>query len=102
MEITERDCKLFFWMGNQNRKPTREEITHARSVISEAFPEMTPVFGSHGDYGAHRAPRDHTLSFRLRNPQGKFCSNVIWLLPDRLNFLTVEEVKRLVNHANGR
>ena len=54
-------------MGNINRKATRDEMAHAYSVIRKAFPDMEPVFGGHSAYGGHRAPRDHTISFRLRD-----------------------------------
>src|SRR5256885_7427647 len=89
-------------MGNQNRKATREEMAHARRVIKEAFPELTPVFGSHGDYGGHRAPRDHTISFRLQDARGRFRSNVVWVMPDSLSSLTVDSVRGLVAEANGK
>ena len=88
-------------MGNQNRKATREEKAHARKVIEEAFPGMTAVFGAHGDYGGHRAPRDHTIAFRLQDGRGRFCSNVVWLLPDQLGSLNVKGVQSLVARANG-
>ncbi|HWB02834.1 MAG TPA: hypothetical protein VG796_07390 [Verrucomicrobiales bacterium] len=54
-------------MGNKNGKATKEEKAHARRVIREAFPDLVAVFGAHGDYGGHRAPRDHTIVFRLQN-----------------------------------
>ena len=88
-------------MGNQNRKATNQELAHARSVISEAFPDMVPVFGAHSDYGGHRAPRDHTIAFRLRDERGRFRSNVIWLMPDSLGTLTVADVQTLVARSNG-
>jgi hypothetical protein len=88
-------------MGNQNRKATREEMAHARGVIKEAFPMYEPVFGGHSTYGGHRAPRDHTISFRLRDRRGKYHSNVIWLMPDWLATLTVEDVRALVRRSNG-
>jgi hypothetical protein len=89
-------------MGNQNRKATKQEMAHARRVIREAYPEFVPVFGAHGDYGGHRAPRDHTIAFRLQDAQGKFRSNVIWVMPDWLFSLTVGEVQALVARANGK
>ena len=89
-------------MGNQNRKATKDEMAHARRVIREAFPELEPVFGSHSDYGGYRAPRDHTISFRLRDQHGKFRSNVVWLQPDWLGTLTVTDVESLVGRANGK
>jgi len=64
-------------MGNQSRKATKQEMAHARRVIREAFSEFVPVFGAHSDYGGHRAPRDHTIAFRLQDEHGKFRSNVI-------------------------
>jgi hypothetical protein len=63
---------------------------------------MVPVFGAHSDYGGHRAPRDHTIAFRLRDERGRFCSNVIWLMPDSLDTLTVTEVQSLVARSNGQ
>ena len=89
-------------MGNQNRKATKAEMANARAVICEAFPNYSPVFCAHGDLGGHRAPRDHTIAFRLRDSRGKFRSNVIWLLPDQLRSLTVEDVKNLVAESNGK
>lgn len=89
-------------MGNKNRKATKEEKAHARRVIREAFPELVPVFGAHGDYGGHRAPRDHTMAFRLQDPHGRFCSNVVWVSPDSLGTLTVSDVRAMVDRANGR
>jgi len=89
-------------MGNQNRKATKPEMARARSVIRAAFPELEPICGSHSDYGGHRAPRDHTISFRLRDRQGKFRSNVVWLMPDWLGSMTVADVVSLVNQANGK
>jgi len=60
-----------------------------------------PVFGGHGDYGGHRAPRDHTISFRLRDARGKYRSNVVWILPEYLGSLTPGQVRSLVSRANG-
>lgn len=45
-------------MGNQNRKASKAEMDRIRRVIKDAYPELTPVFGGHGAYGGHRAPRD--------------------------------------------
>jgi hypothetical protein len=73
-------------MGNQNRKAT----------------ELTPVFGCHGAYGGHRAPRDHTISFRLRDDAGQFRSNVVWLMPDQLAQLTAANIRWLVERSNGK
>ncbi|MCP5114239.1 MAG: hypothetical protein GY953_25700 [bacterium] len=44
-------------MGNVNRKATKSEMAHATGAIREAFPGLEPVWGGHGDYGGHRAPR---------------------------------------------
>jgi hypothetical protein len=89
-------------VGNQNRKATKGEMDRIRRVISEAFPDLTPVFGGHGNYGGHRAPRDHTISFRLQDERGQFRSNVIWLLPDQLRELTAAKIRTLVERSNGR
>src|SRR5437588_9273125 len=88
-------------MASVNRKATEEEMTHAMQVIREAFPEYQPVFGGHSSYGGHRAPRDHTISFRLRDQFGQFHSNVIWVLPEHLSSLSVSNVQALIAHGNG-
>ena len=89
-------------MGDTNRKATKAEMARARRVIREACPDYEAVFGGHGDYGGHRAPRDHTISFRLRDESGRFRSNVVWVMPDALATLTVDDVLRLVRRASGR
>jgi hypothetical protein len=86
-------------MGNVNRKPNGNELVHATQVIQDAFPEYEIVWGSHGDYGGGRAPRDHTLSFRLRDHFGQYHSNVIWLDPERLSSLTGAWVKKVVQQG---
>lgn len=88
-------------MASVNRKATEDEMTHALRVIGEAFPEYEAVFGGHSAHGGHRAPRDHTISFRLRDPWGKYHSNVIWILPQFLGSLTVAKVRAMVAHGNG-
>lgn len=89
-------------MGNVNRKATRDEMAHAERVIREAFPDLEPVFGGHGAYGGYRAPRDHTISFRLRDAQGKYHSNVIWVLPQYLGSLTPGDIRAMVSRSNGK
>ncbi len=88
-------------MGNQNRKATKSEMAHARQAVAQAYPDLDAVWGAHGDYGGHRAPRDHTISFRLRDRRGKFHSNVVWLMPAWLGRLTVEDIRGLVEQSNG-
>jgi hypothetical protein len=88
-------------VGNVNRKATRDEMAHAYRVIREAFPDLEPVFGGHSAYGGHRAPRDHTISFRLRDAQGRYRSNVVWVMPEYLDSLTPADVHALVARANG-
>ena len=89
-------------MGNQNRKASKSEMDRIRRVIKDAYPELTPVFGGHGAYGGHRAPRDHTISFRLRDERGQVRSNVVWLMPDQLRELTTSNIRWLVERANGK
>ena len=89
-------------MGNVNRKASQEEMASAYRAIKEAFPDLEPVFGGHSAYGGHRAPRDHTLSFRLRDQRGGYRSNVVWVLPECLSALTPENVRYLVARANGK
>jgi hypothetical protein len=88
-------------VGNVNRKATRDEMVHAVEAIREAFPDLEPVFGGHGDYGGRRAPRDHTISFRLRDARGQYRSNVVWVLPEYLGSLSPGQVRSLVSRANG-
>ena len=82
--------------SHANRKATKEEMAYATQVIQEACPEYEIVWGSHGDFGGHRAPRDHTLAFRLRDRLGKYHSNVIWVAPEWLSSITVGWVKKMV------
>ena len=82
--------------SHANRKATKDEMVYATQVIQEAYPEYDVVWGSHGDYGGGRAPRDHTLSFRLRDRLGKYHSNVIWVMPDGLASITTAWVKNMV------
>ncbi len=88
-------------MGSVNRKASSSEMAHAAAAIRAAFPELEPVFAGHSAYGGRRAPRDHTISFRLRDAWGKYHSNVVWILPQYLAGLTVADVRALVANANG-
>ncbi|MBI5761425.1 MAG: hypothetical protein HZA46_23190 [Planctomycetales bacterium] len=88
-------------MGSVNRKAISDEVTHAMHVIREAYPEFEPVFGGHSAYGGHRAPRDHTISFRLRDQWGQYHSNAVWILPQYMASLTIADVRAMVSHANG-
>ena len=74
----------------------------ARRLIKEALPDFEPIFGGHGAYGDHRTPRNHTISFRLRDANGQFRSNVVWLMPDQLTNLDVENIRSLVQISNGK
>lgn len=87
--------------SHANRKATQEEMDYATQVIQEAFPEYEVVWGSHGDYGGHRAPRDHTLAFRLRDRQGRYHSNVIWVAPEELSSITVQWIKKMVQRGTS-
>lgn len=88
-------------MGNVNRKASPDELAHAYRVIREAYPDLEPVFGGHGAYGGYRAPRDHTISFRLRDERGDYRSNVVWIMPQYLASLTPGNIRWLVSRANG-
>ena len=89
-------------MGNVNRKATPREMDHLRAMVGRAFPDGVLVMGGHGDYGGHRAPRDHTISFRVRGPDGRFCSNVIWLHPDHILGVTSQSILAMVRRSNGK
>jgi hypothetical protein len=87
--------------SHANRKATDEDMAHATQVVREAYPDYEVVWGSHGDYGGHRAPRDHTIAFRLRDAWGKYHSNVIWVDPDQLPSLTVAWVRKMVKRGTS-
>ncbi|MGL6074296.1 MAG: hypothetical protein ACRC8S_09055 [Fimbriiglobus sp.] len=88
-------------MGRIREKSNGTDLDHATTVIQEAFPEYEVVWGSHGDYGGGRAPRDHTLSFRLRDRWGKYHSNVIWVNPTALSQITMSWVKKVVKQGTS-
>jgi hypothetical protein len=88
-------------VGSVNRKATGDEMAYATAVIQEAFPEYDVVWGSLGDYGGGRAPRDHTISFRLRDRWGKYHSNVIWVHPDGLSTITIVWVRKVVKRGTS-
>ncbi|MEM7165365.1 MAG: hypothetical protein AAF581_07875 [Planctomycetota bacterium] len=85
-----------------NPKPSKKALQHLRQVAAEAFPGHTIRFCSHGDLGGHRAPRDHTLAFRLVDARGKFRSNVVWVFPQELEQWTADDVRSRVERSNGR
>lgn len=85
-----------------NPKPDEAGLQHLREVAREAFPHLALRFCSHGDLGGHRAPRDHTLAFRLVDERGKVRSNVVWVLPQSLRQWTAEDVRRAVDRRNGK
>ncbi len=89
-------------MRHANPKPDKEGIQHLRRVAREAFPNLSVQFCSHGDLGGHRAPRDHTLAFRLVDARGKFRSNVIWVMPQTLTTWTADDVRRAVDTSSGK
>ena len=85
-----------------NPKPDKDGLKHLRRVAREAFPNLTLRQCSHGDLGGHRAPRDHTLAFRMYDSRGKLRSNVIWVMPQSLFQWTAEDVRRAVDSSNGK
>lgn len=85
-----------------NPKPDKAALAHFKRVAREAFPQYDVEFCSHGDLGGHRAPRDHTLGFRLKDSRGKYRSNVVWLFPQALEQWTAEDVRNAVERRNGR
>src|SRR6478609_1842075 len=87
--------------SHSNRKATTDDMAYATQVIREAFPEYEVVWGSHGDSGGHRAPRDHTLAFRLRDGWGKYHSNAVWVAPEGLSGTTVAWVKKMVKRGTS-
>ena len=89
-------------MGNQVRKATKSEMARARRLIAETLPDLHAVFAGHGSHGGHRAPRDRTFSFRLRDRLGRLHANVVRLVPERLRDLTVDDLRGLVAESNGK
>ena len=85
-----------------NPKPDPDDLEHLRQVAREAFPHWTIRFCCHGDLGGHRAPRDHTLAFRLVDAQGRYRSNVVWVMPQSLAHWTAEDVRQAVDRSNGK
>lgn len=85
-----------------NPKPDKADLRRFREVALEAFPELSVQFCSHGDLGGHRAPRDHTLAFRLVDSRGKFRSNVVWVMPQSLRSWTADDIRAAVDRSNGR
>lgn len=85
-----------------NPKPTASGKKALRAAAREAFPNWSLQFCSHGDLGGHRAPRDHTLAFRMVDARGKFRSNVIWVFPQDLTLWTAEDVRKAVARSNGK
>jgi hypothetical protein len=85
-----------------NPKPDQKALQHLREVAREAFPGLELRFCSHGDLGGHRAPRDHTLAFRLFDSRGKVRSNVVWVMPQSLMHWTAEDVRSAVDRKNGK
>jgi hypothetical protein len=85
-----------------NPKPSKEGIKHLRIVAREAYPQCSIRMCSHGDLGGHRAPRDHTLAFRLIDSRGKIRLNVVWVMPQSLLSWTAADVRRSVDASNGK
>ncbi len=83
-------------------KPDQDALEHLRRVARTAFPQYSIRFCSHGNLGGHRAPRDHTLAFRLVDARGRFRSNVIWVMPQSLKAWTANCVRRAVDESNGK
>jgi hypothetical protein len=83
---------------DRNRKASRHEMACVRRVIRQAYPDWTAVFG--GSLSRLR-PRFRTISFRLRDDMGKYHCNVVWLHPDELETLTVEDIRGRVEDSNG-
>lgn len=85
-----------------NPKPTKKGKQALRAVARAAYPNWNVRFCSHGDLGGHRAPRDHTLAFRMVDERGKFRSNVVWVFPQELAYWTVDDLRQAVDRSNGK
>ena len=85
-----------------NPKSDKQGLAHLKRVAEEAFEGCSVRFLSHGSLGGHRAPRDHTVAFRLVDSRGRFRSNVIWVNPQGLRSWTAADVRRAVKASNGQ
>lgn len=85
-----------------NPKPSKKGLAHLKTVARDAFPRLRLQFCSHSDLGGHRAPRDHTLAFRMVDARGKLRSNVVWVMPQTLEQWTAADVRRAVERSNGK
>jgi len=92
----------FVLKRHANPKPTERGKQALRRIAREAYPDLKIEFCSHGDLGGHRAPRNHTLAFRLRDGKGRLRSNVIWVLPQSLEHWTVDDFRNTVERSNGK
>jgi len=85
-----------------NPKPDKNDLDHLKRVVKEAYPKLRVRILSHGDLGGHRAPRDHTLAFRLEDSRGRHRSNVVGVVPRELKHMTTADIRRAVDKSNGR
>ena len=86
-------------MAHVNRKATDAEIDHAREVILEAYPELEPVFETPSARVAGSS--ENAVAFRLRDAQGKFRCNVVWVEPKEIERLTPDNVRKRVRQSLG-
>lgn len=64
-----------------------------RRTVTEAFPELETVVGSHGDFRGHRASRDYIVAFRLRDQLGKYRPNIVLVMSAEFSRVTVDDVR---------
>lgn len=86
-------------MVNVNRKATDAEMDRAREVILEAYPELEPVFEEPSLRVAGSS--ENAVAFRLRDAQGKFRCNVVWVEPTEISGLTADNVREKVRQSLG-
>jgi hypothetical protein len=89
-------------MSNVNRKATKAEMARARRIIREALPGLEPVFGGHGDYGGHRAPRVRNAVVPIAG-RARPVSLERGLARSTVALeVSVDDVRTLVRQASGR
>jgi hypothetical protein len=79
------------------RRRLRERVSAA---VTRAFPGCVADFCG-GVERSRMAVLGPTLGFRLREPSGKFRSNVIWLNPGYTGSVSAGWVERAVERSNG-
>jgi hypothetical protein len=85
-------------IARDTRRGLRERVNAA---VAEAFPGCVADFCG-GVERSRMAVLGVTLGFRVREPSGKYRSNVIWLNPAYTGAVSSGWVERAASKSNGR